>query len=54
MLYSGENRFLLLYSEPWLEDTERETRTKIGVQTAPVTRIVFYNELNDRMEGGNG
>ena len=54
MLYSGENRFLLLYSEPWLEDTERETRTKIGVQTAPVTRIVFYNELNNRMEGGNG
>lgn len=54
MLYSGANRFILFYSDPGLEGQKRETRTKVAVQTDPVTRIVLYNELNDPVEGGNG
>ena len=47
----GDAAYDLYYSESYSEDT---FRIKMGVQTRPVIRIVFFDIFCDAMEGGNG
>lgn len=47
----GEKEFDLYYSEYYRDES---FRIKIGVQTRPVLRIVFFDVFCDVTEGGNG
>ena len=47
----GESSYDLYYSESYSED---QFRIKIGVQTKPVIRIVYFDIFCDALEGGNG